>query len=118
MNNMKNRTIKTITKMLAAGMVLTGCGNANVGVTQPATGTITVYDVDETAPDKLPPEAYGDLDVSALKLFNESLQADPDSNVLISPFSVDVAFGMLENGASDTTLMEIERCSAICRSAT
>ena len=107
---MKNRTIKTITKLLAAGMMLTGCGNnTNVGNTQPATGTVTVYDVDEAAPDKLPPEAYGDLDISALKLFNESLQAAPNENVLISPFSVDVAFGMLENGASDTTLMEIEK---------
>ena len=107
---MKNRTIKTITKLLAAGIMLTGCGNnTNVGNTQPATGTVTVYDVDEAAPDKLPPEAYGDLDISALKLFNESLQAAPNENVLISPFSVDVAFGMLENGASDTTLMEIER---------
>ena len=107
---MKNRTIKTITKLLAAGIMLTGCGNnTNVGNTQPATGTVTVYDVDEAAPDKLPPEAYGDLDISALKLFNESLQAAPNENVLISPFSVDVAFGMLENGASDTTLMEIEK---------
>ena len=52
---------------------------------------------------------YKDMDKAALKMLGKCVEGNPGENILISPFSIEMAFGMVENGADGNTLSEMEK---------
>lgn len=54
-------------------------------------------------------KAIAAISDSSMRLFYENMKRDPSQNVLISPTSIQFAFGMTENGADGATLSEMEQ---------
>lgn len=127
---MKKFKKRGIAAVLAAMVMMTGCGtgNGNGGNAveiKPDNNSLVktsnaekvnveyVNRIDETSERSEDKEQayysdYKDMDKAALKIFAKCLEASPDDNVLVSPFSLEMGFALVENGADGKTLSEIE----------
>lgn len=115
--------------ILAAMVMMTGCGSASggtasevkLGTNNLAAGNdvpksnveyVTRFDDSGDRPEDKENAYYGDyvnMDKAALKMLGKCLEAEKGGNVLISPFSIEMAFGMVENGANGNNLSEMEK---------
>ena len=114
---------KTIALTLLTAITLAACGNNGSELTDPVkeevnipfkssasskelTENVSTLNAPET---ELSESQIYALSVAGTKLFAETLaEQGGDSNVLVSPVSVALAFGMAEGGAKGNTLSQIE----------
>ncbi len=127
--NMKKTNKGRIAAVLAAMVMMTGCGNStdnSASELKPESGNLVeagnaekseveyINRLDEGEEKEEDKEYayysdYKNMDKAALKIFGQSLTGNDDKNVLISPFSINMAMGLVENGADGNTLSEIEK---------
>ena len=115
---------RTIALALLTAMTLAACGNNGTAAPEPGvnkqvdipykgsgnsqdlTKDITTLKAPDTA---ISSEQVSALSVAGTKLFADTVAAeDPHANVLLSPISVALAFGMVEGGANGNTLSQME----------
>ena len=126
---MKKTNKGRIAAVLAAMVMMTGCGNStgnSASELKPESGNLVeagnaekseveyINRLDEGEEKEEDKEYayysdYKNMDKAALKIFGQSLTGNDDKNVLISPFSINMAMGLVENGADGNTLSEIEK---------
>lgn len=125
---MKKTNKGRIAAMLAAMVMMTGCGNSQGNAAseiRPESGNLAesnniekteveyVKGNGESGQEEGKEYAYSDdyknMDKAALKIFGQCLDRDKEHNVLISPFSINLALGLVENGADGNTLSEMEK---------
>ena len=114
---------KKIIAALMAGMMIAGCGASGTSETGSAGGssgsrrsgdTVNVTEDVELinvsySENDLKEEWIGSLSGSSMNLFSGVLEQEGEGqNICISPTSMMMAFGMLENGAGGETLSQIE----------
>ena len=114
---------KKIIAALMAGMMIAGCGTSGTSETGSAGGssgsrrsgdTVNVTEDVELinvsySENDLKEEWIGSLSGSSMNLFSGVLEQEGEGqNICISPTSMMMAFGMLENGAGGETLSQIE----------
>ncbi|MCR5738187.1 MAG: serpin family protein [Lachnospiraceae bacterium] len=114
---------KKIIAAIMAGMMIAGCGasgsseGGSAGGTSESRTSGNTVNVTENAElinvsyseDDLKEEWIGSLSGSSMNLFNGVLEKEGEGqNICISPTSMMMAFGMLENGAGGETLSQIE----------
>ncbi|MBR3574003.1 MAG: serpin family protein [Lachnospiraceae bacterium] len=114
---------KKIIAALMAGMMIAGCGTSGTSETGLAGGssgsrrsgdTVNVTEDVELinvsySENDLKEEWIGSLSGSSMNLFSGVLEQEGEGqNICISPTSMMMAFGMLENGAGGETLSQIE----------
>lgn len=117
---MKKRT--TALALLTA-MTLAACGNNGGALRDPVQTDVDIPEKSSASSKELtenissikaPETEVSDAQISALSVTGTKLFAQtaakqgPDSNVLVSPVSVALAFGMAEGGAKGNTLKQIE----------
>ena len=115
---------KKIIAAIMAGMMIAGCGTSGTSETGSAGGssgsrrsgdTVNVTEDAELinvsySEDDLKEEWIGSLSGSSMNLFSGVLEQEGEGqNICISPTSMMMAFGMLENGANGETLSQIEK---------
>lgn len=114
---------RSIALALLTAMTLAACGNNGNGLSDPVKKDVDIPFQSSASSKELtknistlkaPETEINDAQISALsvagtKLFAQTVAAQgADSNVLVSPISVALAFGMAEGGAKGNTLSQIE----------
>lgn len=129
---MKKLNKRSIAAVLAAMVMMTGCGTNGTGnggnavEIKPSENSLVktgnsekvsveyVSRMEESSDRPADKEQayysdYKDMDKAALKIFAQCLETSPEDNVLVSPFSLEMGFALVENGADGNTLSEIEK---------
>lgn len=102
---MKKQTV--IAALLAAGLSLTSCGSKQNDIIQSTNMTNNIQPQKVSAAEADEPFCAGQT-AFALALLQQSVSADPESNLLVSPYSVMQALAMTANGADGETRTQME----------
>ena len=126
---MKKVNKRGIAAILATMVMMTGCGTSNGGsaaevkpegqnlasnakVDKANVEYVNRFDETSDRPEDKEQAYYSDytkMDKAALKIFAECLEENPNENVLISPFSLEMGLALVENGADGNNLSEMEK---------
>ncbi|MBR0147489.1 MAG: serpin family protein [Eubacterium sp.] len=111
----RNAMRRLLPVALSLGFLLTGCGGEAASSAE-STEEITLSAVNlaegvqqTKAGEAVIPESHSRaLSTGAVKLLTKTLEEAPDENVLISPLSLQMAFGMLTAGTTEGSVTEKE----------